>query len=167
MLVTNMSGPILVRENGGLAGGVAIEREGFLAGWRVIKNLDGSALARSIEGANWNFFYLAGEMRAAALGRDRSGTLHRAVKRLLAKEEKQFNSLEITKVVSKRFLGIPFMRVVAHTRHIQQGICLVPAKDFISGMAVPAAPESRPNSGRGQGYAEVITKPPTALISSS
>jgi hypothetical protein len=167
MLATNMSGTILVRENTLLPAGLAIESEAFLPGWRVIKNLDSSALARSIEGANWNFFYLAGEMRAAVLGRDRSGTLHRAVKRLLAKEEKQFNSLEITKVVSKRFLGIPFMRVVAHTRHIQQGICLVPAKDFISGMAVPAAPESRPNSGREQGYAEVITKPHTALISSS
>ena len=126
-----------------------------------------SALAQNIEGANWNFFYLAGEMRATVLGRDRSGTLRKAVKRVLAKQEKQFNSLEITRVVSKRFLGIPFMSVVAHTRHIQQGICLVPAKDIISGMAVPAAPESRPNSGREQGHAEVITKPHTALISSS
>ena len=88
MSATNMSGTILVREKTLLPAGLAIESEAFLPGWRVIKNLDGSALARSIEGANWNFFYLAGEMRAAVLGRDRSGTLHRAVKRLLAKEEK-------------------------------------------------------------------------------
>ena len=167
MSATNMSGTILIRENTLLPAGLAIESEVFLPGWRVVENLDSSALAQNIEGANWNFFYLAGEIRATALGRDRSGTLRKAVKRVLAKQEKQFNSLEITKVVSKRFLGIPFMSVAAHTRHIQQGICLVPAKDFISGMAVPAAPESRPNSGREQGYAEVITKPHTALISSS
>src|SRR6266700_5710694 len=105
MLATDMSGTILVRENTLLPPGLATESEVFLPGWRVIKNLDGSALARSIEGANWNFFYLAGEMRVTLLGLDRSGTLHRAVKRLLAKEEKQFNSLEITKVVSKRFLA--------------------------------------------------------------
>ena len=147
--------------------GLAIESEAFLPGWRVVKDLDGDSLARSIESANWNFFYLAGEISAAVLGRNRSGTLQRAVKRLLAKEETQFNSLEITKVVSKRFLGISFMRVVAHARHIQQGICLVPVKGFISGMPVPAAPERRPDSGREQGYAEVITRPHGALTSSS
>jgi hypothetical protein len=167
MSATNMSGTIIIRENTLLPAGLAIKSEAFLSRWRVVKNLDSSALARNIEAANWNFFYLAGEMRVTVLGRNRSGTLRRAVKRLLAKQEKQFNSLEIMKVVSKRFLGIPFMSVAAHTRHIQQGICLVPAKDISSRMAVPAALESSPNSGREQGYAEVITKPHTALISSS
>src|SRR5713101_4791252 len=155
MSATNMSGTILIRENTLLPTGLAIESEVFLSGWRAVKNLDGSALARNIEGANWNCFYLAGEMRVTVLGRDRSGTLRKAVKRVLAKQEKQFNSLEITRVVSKRFLGIPFMSVAAHTRHIQQGICLVPAKDISSRMAVPAALESSPNSDREQGYAEV------------
>src|SRR6266403_5148111 len=141
MLATDMSGTILIRENTLLPAGLAIESEVFLPGWRVVKNLDSSALAQNIEGANWNFFYLAGEIRATALGRDRSGTLRKAVKRVLAKQEKQFNSLEITKVVSKRFLGIPFMSAAAHSRHIQQGICLVPAKDLVLGMSVSAAPE--------------------------
>src|SRR4029077_5762475 len=116
MLASNMSGTILIRENTILPAGLAIESEVFLPGWKVIRNLDGSALARNIEGANWNFFYLAGEMRATVLGRNRSGTLRRAVKRVLAKHEKQFNSLEMTRVVSKRFLGIPFMSVAAHSR---------------------------------------------------
>ena len=167
MSATNMSGTILLRENTLLPAGLTIESEVFLPGWRLVKSLDDSALARNIMGANWNFFYLAGEITVTVLGRDRSGTLRNAVKRVLAKQEKQFNSLEITKVVSKRFLGIPFMSVVAHMRHIQQGICLVPAKDFISGTAVRVGLESSPNSGREQGYAEVITKPHTDLISSS
>ena len=168
MLATDMSGTILIRENTLLPPGLATESEVFLPGWRVVKNLDGSALARSIEGANWNFFYLAGEIRATVLGRDRSGTLQKAVKRILAKQEKQFNSLEITKVVLKRFLSIPFMLVVAaHSRHIQQGICLVPTKDFVLGMPGPAAPKSRLGSGREQGHAEMITKPQMALVSSS
>jgi len=167
MLATDMSGTILIRENTLLPAGLAIESEVFLPGWRVVKNLDGSALARNIEGANWNFFYLAGETTATVLGRDRAGTFRRALKRVLVKQEKQFNSLEITKVVSKRFLGIPFMlSVAAHSRHIQQSICLVPAKDFVLGMPVPA-PESRLGSSSEQRHAEVITKPHTALISSS
>ena len=167
MSATNRSGTILIRENTLLPEGLNIESEVFLPGWRVVKSLDGSTLARDIEVLNWNLFYLAGDIRASALGRDRPGTLRKAVKRLLAKQEEQFNSLEISKIVSKRFLGIPFMSVAAHTRHIQQGICLVPAKDFISGMAVPTAPESSPNSGREQGHAGVIARPHTALISSS
>src|SRR6267154_3951746 len=114
MSVTNMSETILIREKTLLPAGLAIESEVFLPGWRIVRNLDGSALARNIEGANWHFFYLAGEIRATVLGRDRPGTLRRAVKRVLAKQEGQkFNSLEITKVVSKRFLGIPFISVTA------------------------------------------------------
>jgi hypothetical protein len=88
------------------------------------------------------------------------------VKRVLARQEGQkFNSLEITKVVSKRFLGIPFTSVTAHSRHIQQGIALVPAKDFV--LRMPAAvPERRLDSGERQ-PAEIATKQYTALISHS
>src|SRR6266851_8828436 len=158
---------ILIRENTPLAANLPIESEPFLLGWRVVKNLDRSALARNIDGANWNFFYLAGEIRATVLGRDRPGTLRRAVKCVLAKQEGQkFNSLEITKVVSKRFLGIPFMSVTAHSRHLQQGIGLVPAKDFVLRMPA-AAPESRLGSGGEQHHGEMATKQYTALISSS
>src|SRR6266403_1805923 len=149
----NQTRTVFIREDTRLPATLPIESEAFLPGWRVVKNLDRSALARNIEGANWNFFYLAGEIRATVLGRDRSGTLRRAVKCVLAKQEGQkFNSLEITKVVSKRFLGIPFMSVTAHSRHIQQGVGLVPAKDFV--LRMPAAPKG-----------EVATKQYVALIS--
>src|SRR5882672_6494258 len=154
----NRTMTICIKEDTPLPANLPIESEAFLPRWRVVKNLDRSTLARKIEGANWNFFYLAGEMRATVLGRNRPGTLRRAVKRVLAKQEKQFNSLEITRVVSRRFLGIPFMSAAAHSRHIQQGICLVPAKDLVLGMSVSAAPESSLGSGREQGHAEVITK---------
>src|SRR5207302_9290402 len=156
MSANNTSGTILIRENTLLPAGLAVESEVFLPDWRVVKNLDRSTLARNIEGANWNFFYLAGEIRATVLGRDRSGTLRRAVRRVLAKQKGQkFNSLEITNVVSKRFLGIPFINITAHLRHIQQGIGLVPAKDSALRMPVGA-----PNE-------EMATKRYTALIPSS
>src|SRR5713226_5891918 len=122
---SDRAGTILIRKDAPLPANLPIESEAFLPGWRVVKNLDRSTLARNIEGANWSFFYLAGEIRATVLGRDRPGTLRRAVKCVLAKQEGQkFNSLEITKVVSKRFLGIPFMNVTAHSRHLQQRIGL-------------------------------------------
>ena len=64
----NRAGTILIREDTPLPANLSIESEAFLPGWRVVKNLDRSTLARSIEGANWNFFYLAGEIRATVLG---------------------------------------------------------------------------------------------------
>jgi hypothetical protein len=147
---------------------LSIESEAFLPGWRVVKDLDRQALTREAEGANWNFFYLAGEMKATVFGREGLGALRRAVKCVLAKQEGQkFNSLEITKIVSKRFLGIPFMSVAAHFRHIQQGIGLVPAKDFVLRMLAAVAPESKLGRGREKHHAEVATKQYTALISSS
>jgi hypothetical protein len=164
---TNSAGTVLIREEICLPANLSIESETFLPGWRVVKSVDRSTLTRNIESVKWNFFYLAGEIRATVLGRNQPGTLRRAVKRVLAKQERQtFNSLEITKVVSKRFLGIPFMRVSAHSRHIQQDIGLVPAEDFVLSRPA-AAPESELCSGRGNQHAEVATKQYTALISTS
>src|SRR6266481_1735658 len=153
---TRRTRTVFIREDTPLPTTLSIESEAFLPGWRVVKNLDRSTLARNIEGANWNFFYLAGEIRATVLGGDRSGTVRRAVRRVLAKQKGQkFNSLEITNVVSKRFLGIPFINITAHSRHIQQGIGLLPAKDSALRMTVAA-----PNK-------EMATKRYAALIPSS
>jgi hypothetical protein len=155
---TNRTRTVFIREGTPLPATLSIESEAFLPGWRVVKNLDRQALTREVEGANWNFFYLAGEMRATVFGRESLGTLRRAVKRVLAKQEGQkFNSLEFTKVVSGRFLGIPFMSVTAHSRQIQRDICLVPAKDFVLRMPVAEVSESGVGSRR-EHPAEVATK---------
>src|SRR5712664_1602854 len=164
----NRSRTVFIRQGERLPTALSVESEAFLPGWRVVKNLDRQALTREVEGANWNFFYLAGEMRATVFGREGLGALRRAVKCVLAKQEGQkFNSLEITKIVSKRFLGIPFMSVAAHSRHIQQGVGLVLAKDFVLSMPVAEVPESGLPSGREEHHAEVATKQYVALISSS
>lgn len=118
---------ILIKEDTPLPSTVSVESEAFLPGWRIVTNLDRQALSREVVGANLNFSYLAGEIRATVLGRKDLGALRRAAKCVLAKQDEQnfkFNSLEFTKVVSKRFLGIPIMRVRAHSRRIQQGFGL-------------------------------------------
>jgi len=140
MPVNDTAGSIFIRENAILPGGLIIETETFLPGWRAVRNCDGYRLGRKIEEAKWNFFYLAGDIKVTVLGREGPAALRRAVRRVLAKPEAQkFNSLEISKITSRWFLGIPYVSVMGNFRHIQQSLALVPAKDFT--MRTPTAPE--------------------------
>jgi hypothetical protein len=124
-------GSILVREDTVFPPSVSVETDAFFAGWKFVRNLDGYGLARMFAKANWNFFYLAAEIRAIAFGHGAPAAC-RALKRILAKREGQnYNSLEITEVTAKRFLGIPLISVKANSRHIQEGIGLIPTKDFV------------------------------------
>jgi len=131
MSENNTSPTIFIREKTLVPTGLAIESEPFLAGWRAVKNLNGRELGRKIESARWNYFYLAGPIRTMVIGREGLATLRRALKRVLAKQQTQnYNSLEITKITSSRWFGVPFLSISAHARHIQEGMYLVPVDDF-------------------------------------
>jgi len=154
----------LIREGTPLPTMRLMESERFLPDWRIVKNLDRQELTREIAGANWNFFYRAGEIRTTVFGRGGLGTLRRAVKRIVAKQEGQsfrFNSLEITRIASKWLLGIPLTSVTAHSRHIQLGIALIPAKDL------PGRPLTAIPSARVSHHGEVVAKQYAAVVSSS
>ena len=156
MSANSTYGTILIRDNTPLPPGLAVESESFLPGWKAVKNLDGYGLARKMEEAKWNYFYLAGVTRTMVLGREGPETMRRAVRRALGELDRlRFNSLEITTVVSKRFLGIPFTSVSIHSRHIQQGIGLVPRKEFVLSMPAPAP------------KAEALSKPDAAMTRSA
>jgi len=168
MSVKYASGTILLRENTLLPAGLAVESETFLTGWRIVRNLDGYGLGRSIEKAHWTFFCLASEVGATVLGRNRPETFLRAVKHVLAKREgKRFNSLEITQVIPKRFLGIPFLNVTARSRHVQESNRLAPVRDQVLSEPVRSAPRTEPQNGEPGHDAKALTKPHAALISSS
>ena len=125
------SATIFIREDALLPAGLGFETEAFLPGWRAVQNLDSHGVSRKIAGAKWNFFFLAGAISATVLGRDRPATMRRAIKLILAKQPSQkYNALQIAKAVPKSFLGIPYVRVSAYSRHIQEGIYLVPMQDF-------------------------------------
>jgi len=142
MSANNASGTILINHGTLLPPGLVIETESFLPGWRVVKNIDRQVLARKIENSHWNFFFLAGPIKATVIGRAGPAALRRAVKRALARRHgEKLNSLEITRIVSRRFLVIPFLSITAHVRHIQQGMSLVPAMDFVLRMPVEAPSE--------------------------
>jgi hypothetical protein len=143
----NRTGTILIRKGTPLPPDLALESEIFVPGWSAVRKLDGYGLGRRMHYLNWNFFQLAGEIRVTVMGRNGDSAVRKAVERLLAKVKKRkFNSLEITKVASKRFFGIPRVSVAARCRHIQQGIGLVSAEEGVLKSAAVGQESGRSSS---------------------
>jgi len=93
--------------------------------WSLLKVLDGFALDRKIHAAGWNFFFMAAEVKVMFFGSIGAAKIQNALKRILEKVRKQhFNGLEVTGIVAKRFLGVPYVTVSAHSRHMQQSCYL-------------------------------------------
>lgn len=118
-------GTILVQEGVLLPDSLRFESEPYWKGWKLVKDLVAYGLERKIREVGWNFFYMAGEINASVVGFDVGKATDRAVKRVLAglKTEK-FNSLEITDVAADGFLGLRYVTVSAHPRHIQESMYL-------------------------------------------
>ena len=103
----------------------ALERAPYSGQWSVVKGLDGFALDRKIRAAGWNFFFIASEVKVMFLGSLGAKKIQHALHRILGKVSRQhFNGLEVTGIVAKRFLGLPYTIVSAHSRHVQQSCYL-------------------------------------------
>jgi hypothetical protein len=127
---TIKTGTILIKDGTFLPDALRFESEPCATGWRLVKNLDGYGLGQKVHEAGWTFFCLAGEINATIFGFDIQKTVRRAVKRILANlKPGEFNSLEITHVAGKRFLGVRYVTVSARSRHIQEDAFLLQVKD--------------------------------------
>jgi hypothetical protein len=104
---------------------LGLEAEPYSGNWSLVKALDGFALDRKIHAAGWNFFFMAAEVKVMFFGAIGAKKIQNALKRILGKVRPQhFNSLEVTGIVAKRFLGMPYAIVSAHSRHVQQSCYL-------------------------------------------
>jgi hypothetical protein len=131
MAETIKTGTILIKDGTFLPDALRFESEPCATGWRLVKDLDGYGLGRKIHEAGWTFFCLANGTKATIFGFGGQKAVRRAVKRILANlKSSKFNSLEITKVASKRLLGVPYASVSACSRHIQESLFLFCDKDF-------------------------------------
>jgi hypothetical protein len=168
MSVENGSRTILIRQGTLLPAGLTAASEAFLPGWRVVSDIDAHGLGRKLAQAHWNFFYMVGETKAIAWGSEGQETERRAARRILAKlKQNDFNCLEITKVIAKRFLGIPFLSVAANVRHIQESIYLISDAKLSARMPVAATPRGEMDRAKQIDRTEGNAKPAGALISSS
>jgi hypothetical protein len=88
----------------------------------VTHNLTPHNLAAELQADGWTFFFLAGAVRSTAFGFDRMKMIDAALKRVIATVKRQgHNCLEINEVATHSFLGMPYVSVSAHPRHIQKG----------------------------------------------
>jgi hypothetical protein len=72
----------------------------------------------------WNFFFIATEVKVMIFGAIGATNIHSALKRILEKVRQQNNCFEVTGIVAKRFLGVPYATVSGHSRHVQQSCML-------------------------------------------
>ena len=114
-----MPGTILIRGDALLPRSVEVESHPYSGQWRQVAQ-DRSAMDRQMTDAKWNFFYLAGELKATVLGSG-PAAVRRAVLEILAGlKHDAFNCLEFTSTTTARFMGLSAVTVTAHSRHVQE-----------------------------------------------
>jgi hypothetical protein len=125
MSPTIQVGAVLMKDWPGMKKLLGLESEPYSGQWTLLKALDVCALDRKIHAAGWNFFFMASEVKVIFLGSLGAAKVQHALKRILDKVKQQhFNGLEVTAIVTRRFLGVPYVTVSAHSRHMQQSCCL-------------------------------------------
>jgi hypothetical protein len=115
-------GTVLIgEESPRMAEVLALQSEPYFGNWSVLKVLDSFTLDRKIHAARWNFLFMADEIKSSFFGAIGEAKIKEALRQIAQKVSHQnFNCLEVTAIVAKRFLGVPYATVSAHSRHIQQ-----------------------------------------------
>jgi len=120
------AGTILVEESAHLPNALLLQAEADstgagITGWSEIKD-SRATFEKALREAGWTFFFMAGEIQATVFGFDKPKALGAALKRLITDVQSQHcNSIEIGQVADKSLLGLPYVRLTAHVRHLQKG----------------------------------------------
>ena len=119
---TIKAGRIWVMDGAQLPPSLLVQSQPDSNGWAAVE-YDRSTFEKAVQNAGWTLFFMAGEIEATVLGFDREKALRAAFRRLIANVTSQHcNSIEITRVTRRSFLGIPYVNVSAHPRHLQKGV---------------------------------------------
>jgi hypothetical protein len=88
----------------------------------VTHQLTSRDLEKELASTGWTFFYMASAIHATAAGFNREKAIDSALQRVIAGARLQHcNCIEIDEVSAHSFLGISYVSVSAHMRHIQKG----------------------------------------------
>jgi hypothetical protein len=116
----------------------------YSEGWKLLRSVKSGEIDRPARDCGWNFIFLAEAIRRTVFGFGRAGALRGAMNKLLADaRENAFNSLEITTVTTRHFLGLHWVTVVAHFRSLQKSAHLKDVatrrRELTMGQCIPGA----------------------------
>jgi len=115
------AGTMMIQQSASMRS-LEVDSEPYWGNWRSLGVTESLGLDRKVRTAGGSLFFMVSEIRAVVPAWGGQNTLRRGVKRLLAQTRLQhFNCLEVTHILKKHFLGIPYVSIAAHSRHIQEG----------------------------------------------
>lgn len=115
------NGTLIIAEGTSLPDSSKITSEPFSQGWRVITNLRGQGLDRHFSQMGWTVFEKATPLSVKRLGFGESQTVLKAFHKILRHSgSRKFNCVEITRAVTKTFLGVCYVQMSARARNIRK-----------------------------------------------
>lgn len=122
--LTISAGTILIEKGTRLPGTLGLESCSTDSGWSsLVNHPDRRQLEEKLSAAGWRFFLMAGAIRTIGFGFARRTMIQAALKRLItAVRLQKCNCLEIDAIATRSFLGLPYICLSAHSRHIQNGL---------------------------------------------
>lgn len=131
-------GSVMIRTGTLTPESVSLHLKPFWKEWRVIGNSDSHVLDQDLRRAGWSFFFHPGIACRYMIGGG-AGSVRLAMRRVLAQARRSgFNCLQVSEVSVGRFLGIPFVKVAAYSRHLQKSSTLKPLRPRNRNIANPA-----------------------------
>jgi hypothetical protein len=119
-------GALLILSGTDLPSGAKVLTTSYSHEWRMVEGKDD--LDRRLHAAGWSLLFIANTLKASCLGVN-DASLRKGINRLLKQiRALNLNSLRVTHIVSKKFIGIAYTSLIAHPCHIQQG-CFLQAAD--------------------------------------
>lgn len=115
---------LLIAPDTVLPTGWTLDGDPVASGWlRVCNTFSDRELDRELGAGGWTFLFMAGAIRTTAVGWNTRRRVTAGVVRLIAEATRQgCNCLQIDSVTVHSLLGVPYVRLVAHSRHIQKDV---------------------------------------------
>jgi len=117
-LPTITNGLILIEEGALLPDSIGLLTALYPGGWAPAFYYK-EQLEKELRSAGWIFYLLADAIRTISFGLNRQKMIHAALRRIIGQVKlHRCNCVEIDEVTAHSWLGIPYVSISAHVRHI-------------------------------------------------
>ena len=91
-----------------------------LGDWEIVSELDGLGVERELRQFGWHFFFMVPEFKTTSIALDSRTAYAKAIRGITrAVDTNGFNALEISAIKQRNWLGIHFVSIRAHPRHVR------------------------------------------------